>query len=796
MADYTLPLPRVGPREVALVGGKGAGLGALIDAGFPVPAGFVVTTAAYRDFLDVTGLAGLPAAELRERIPREPVPERIAAAVLAAHAELGGPAVAVRSSGTAEDLADASFAGQHDTYLGVDGGQALLAAVRDCWASLWTPRAVAYRKRYGWDESGLALAVVVQEMVDAEWAGVLFTADPVSGRRDRVVIEAVRGLGEALVSGTVTGEHLVVDKATRRRVNGAGSVPGIGELVRVGCAVEEAFGGPQDIEWAYAVGRLHLLQARPLTALPEEPARTRSRRRPRNYAMAADHMPFPPFPMDTSLFIRPALRSVLAATRAAGLATPTLDETVVEIDDGVIQLVPPTGVRLTWRAVVGLPRAAPAVVRLLRTSTTEWRARSEATLVTLARRVDGADLGALSDRELFGHLDGLLGAAGALMPSRFGAVPRGMLAGVLAERLLGAVVGRRRAGPQHAELMSAIPCVTTAANAELERIAATVRTTPELCAAYRDEEPAQMAERLRGSAAGRALLADVDAYLRVYGFREMSIFTVGLPPLRETPEVAHGLIKGLAQGGSREGPDAAARAARARAELTGARGLRARLLVPAILRLVDAARASAGFREDSHYQLVMTLAVARRVVLELGRRLTERGLLETADDVAYLERSELLTLSPVAARRTVARRKAARRAALPQYTIIPAGLAARPAGGNAVQGTPASRGTAAGPVRVVHDESEFASLQEGEVLVCPYTNPTWTPLFSLAAAVVVDAGGAASHAAIVAREHGIPAVMGTGNGTRMLSDGQRVVVDGDAGTVVPLAGPLVGSAAG
>ena len=786
MADYTLPLSRVGPRETALVGGKGAGLGALIEAGFPVPGGFVVTTAAYRDFLDVTGLAGRPPAELRARIPREPVPERIAAAVRCAYAELGGP-VAVRSSGTAEDLADASFAGQHDTYLGVDGEQAVLAAVRDCWASLWTPRAVAYRERYHWDESDLALAVVVQEMVDAEWAGVLFTADPVSGRRDRVVIEAVRGLGEALVSGTATGEHLVADKATGRRESGSTSVPGSAELVRIGRAVEEAFGGPQDIEWTYAAGRFQLVQARPLTALPDEPAAPPRRRRPRNYAMAADHMPFPPFPMDVSLFLRPALRTVLATTRAVGLATPTLDETLVEIGDGVVQVVPPGRVRPTWRAVVAIPRAVPALVRLLRTSPAAWRARSEGSLVALCRRVDAADLGALSDRELLEQLDALLGTLGALMPSRFAAVPRGVLAGIVAERLLAAAVGRERAGRLHAGLMSAIPCVTTDANAELERIAATVRADPELLRAYREEAPAQVAERLSSSAAGRALLADVDAYLRDYGFREMSIFTVGLPPLRETPEVAHGLVKGLAQGRA-AALDPPTRLAHARAELAGARGPRARLLAPVVRRLIDAARTSAAFREDSHYQLVMTLAVARRVVLELGRRFVERGVLDTADDIAYLERGELQTLPPAAVRAVVARRTAARAAALPGYTFVQAEPPSPAGDGSGVRGTPASRGIAAGPVRVVHDESGFASLREGEVLVCPYTNPTWTPLFALAAAVVVDAGGAASHAAIVAREHGIPAVMGTGNGTRVLSDGQRVVVDGDAGIVVP-AGP-------
>ncbi|MFP5073041.1 PEP/pyruvate-binding domain-containing protein [Pseudonocardia nantongensis] len=793
MADYTLPLPRVGPREIELVGGKGAGLGALIDAGFPVPEGFVVTTAAYRDFLDATGLTGRPAAELHERIPQVPIPERVASAVLAAYAGIGGP-VAVRSSGTAEDLADASFAGQHDTYLGVDGGQAVLDAVRDCWASLWTPRAVAYRERQGWDESELALAVVVQEMVDAEWAGVLFTADPVSGRRDHVVVEAVRGLGEDLVSGTVSGEHAVLDKSTARRVSGSVSVPDIGELVRLGREIETAFGCPQDIEWTRAAGRLQLVQARPLTALPTEPpaepeaAPREAPRARRDYGMAADHMPFPPFPMDVSLFLRPAIRAMIGAARAAGLATPTLDEAIVEIGDGVVQIVPPQQVRFTRRALTGAPRAVPSLARLVSTSTSGWRARSEGTLVALCRRADAADLGALSDAELLGQVDALMGTLGSLMPSRFGAMPRGLLAGAAVERLIAAVVGRERADGLHAGLMSAVPCVTTEANATIDRLAAAVRADPELLRIYREQPAADVAERLRETAAGRALLADVEAYLREFGFREMSIFTVGLPPLRETPEVAHGLIKSLAQGPPADS-DGAARLARSRAELRRARGLRARLLTPVIRRIVEVERRTAGFREDSHYQLVMTLAVARRLLLELGRRFVERDVLDAAEDIAYLERSEVTSLAPGAVREVVAARRAARRAALPGYTFVPATLQAQPEDASRVRGTPASRGAATGPVRVVRDESEFANLQDGEVLVCPYTNPTWTPLFALAAAVVVDAGGAASHAAIVAREHGIPAVMGTVNATRVLSDGQQVVVDGGAGTV-ELAGTL------
>jgi pyruvate,water dikinase len=181
MAGYTARLGE--STDVGSMGGKGSNLSALIAGGFPVPDGFVVIAEGYREFIDATGLADASPDRIREAIPRLDIPEHIAGQILAAYADLGSPPVAVRSSGTAEDLAGASFAGQHDTYLNIVGADAVLIAVRNCWASLWTPRAVEYRQRLSWDERGLALAVVIQRMVDAEWAGVMFTADPVSGRR-------------------------------------------------------------------------------------------------------------------------------------------------------------------------------------------------------------------------------------------------------------------------------------------------------------------------------------------------------------------------------------------------------------------------------------------------------------------------------------------------------------------------------------------------------------------------------------------------------------------------------------
>jgi len=281
-------LEQLSAADVGLAGGKGANLGELTQAGFPVPPGFVLTTAAYRAFVQANSLQAAITAALQEADLHDPAELARAANVIAGHFAAGrvppeiaddlrraylarGGAVAVRSSATAEDLPTASFAGQQAIFLNVCGAEAVLEATQRCWASLWTARAMAYRARQGIPPESVSLAVVVQQMVAAEAAGVLFTAHPLTGAPDEMVINAVRGYGEALVSGQVTPEEIVVGGpawAVRRRDSPAGRVltdAQIAELARLGEQIEAHYGRPQDIEWAWAGGRCQVLQARPIT---------------------------------------------------------------------------------------------------------------------------------------------------------------------------------------------------------------------------------------------------------------------------------------------------------------------------------------------------------------------------------------------------------------------------------------------------------------------------------------------------------------------------------------------------
>jgi pyruvate,water dikinase len=261
-----------GCADVRVAGGKGASLAAMTAAGLPVPAGFLIPAQALADAVDGAKLRELARVQDWKRaqaLVRDAEPPR--EAIAEAYERLGGGPVAVRSSACAEDSETASFAGQQETYLHVEGAEEIYARVVECWASFFTERALFYRARKG-SLDDLAMAVVVQRMVEPEKSGVLFTVDPVQRRRDRMVAEAVRGLGEQVVSGAVTPDHYILDRAgavKREQLQNGGVLTAeeLARLAALGRGLEERFGGPQDIEWAIAGGEIYLLQSRPVTTL-------------------------------------------------------------------------------------------------------------------------------------------------------------------------------------------------------------------------------------------------------------------------------------------------------------------------------------------------------------------------------------------------------------------------------------------------------------------------------------------------------------------------------------------------
>ncbi|HEU5439603.1 MAG TPA: PEP/pyruvate-binding domain-containing protein [Ktedonobacterales bacterium] len=774
--------------DIDVLGGKGANLGRLLRLGLPVPPAFVVTTAAYRAFLAANDLEGLGATDpalLHARILQAPLPDDLRAALITAYQRLGGGPVAVRSSGTAEDLAAASFAGQHDTFLDVSGPEALLSAVRACWASLWAPRAVAYRRQQAWGDSAesgaplpaspLALAVVVQVMVAAEAAGVAFTANPVTGERAETTISAVRGLGEQLVSGEGMAEEWIVrgedasGEATRRRTSesGADTLTAEQALAVAGLArrIERHFGGPQDVEWAIdARGQLFVLQARPMTALPEPVAwiSPAAGGWMRNFRLG-EWLPEPVTPLcDTWLLARIEEGEVAAQGRDFGLRP----RPPYHVLANGWYFSSPVGGGFPLRAVAGVLVRHPRRVAALALSTRRPDLAERALIAPVARRWRA---------EVLPHYQRLV----ATWEARTGTATPAELVHAIDE--IARVAGEY------------LWCFSVAGGHAWKAEHALAR--------FCREHLPQRAER---------------------GHQELLL---GLPsPFPATPPhavqsldwIRPTLGETLPDSAAHQDLDLAARKARLEQERRAAEAACRDALAdrPRLRRRFDAqlafAQRYAVLREEQAGWFTLGWPFLRRAVLRLGDELRQRDAVERGEDVFFLTRAELEAgldgrrqdmRAAVATRRREWERQ--RRLSPPLTLGKPLGArliaqaadAMRAPGASTgeeltgasaadtLKGMPASPGRATGPVRIVRGPEDFGRFQPGEVLVAQVTAPAWTPLFGLAAAVVTDGGSLAAHASLVAREYGIPAVVGVGDATTRLRDGQQVTVDGSAGIV-------------
>jgi phosphohistidine swiveling domain-containing protein len=818
-----------GRDDVAAAGGKAANLGELVRAGFPVPAGFVLTTAAYRRTLDEAGLtkrvhalsAEGPGAASRIRALFDDVvlPPDLAAEVAAAYTELGAPSVAVRSSATAEDLPGASFAGQQDTYLDVRGEWAVLDAVRRCWASLWTDRAMAYRAQRHIPAEDVSLAVVVQVMVAAETAGVLFTANPVTGRRTETVISAARGLGEAVVSGTTATEQWVLDLAGRRVVERpVGADPVLDEatawaLAELGGRVAAHFGGPQDVEWAAHDGRLSVLQARPVTALPAEE-------------------PDPPtdwsVPDPTSLYVRASIVEQLPDPLSplfADLVDPAVTRSLTELMEeligpgtvrpGDVALPTVNGyayyrygrsgmVRITLRAV----RALPVLTGGRRNGRERWRTRSRPLYGEVVAGETSRDPAAMTAVDLVEAVETLLHAGAQYYTAVQTLIPVAALSEVVFSRFYELAV-RRPGGPPPAAFLLGFDSLPIQAEKSLHDLAGWAQTSPGLSAAVLASRPGELlADRLVDGGAAAALWPRLQEHLDRFGHMVYDLDPVNPVPADDPAPLLETLRYYLdADPGTAPARDPYARQARSAAAREQATAeVRARLdpvRRSVFDRLLRWAQGAAPVREDALADVGLAWPQLRRLLAELGRRAAAAGVVDEPADVHWLRRAELVAAlvdgDPTPRRAVVAERKAlwrARRRVTPPQVLpvrrwarlfrgmLPASTADQ--SGDVLTGLAGSAGRVTALARVLAGPADFATFRAGEVLVAPITTPAWTTLFVRAAAVVTDVGGPLSHSSIVAREYGIPAVLGTAVATARIRTGQRVTVDGDAGTVTLL----------
>jgi len=835
------PLTNFERRSIAVAGGKAANLGELIRAGFDVPPGFVITTVAYDLLLqtdelqmlvqemlsslqvDNRGSVAKVSSRISDAIQHASIPDLIADQVIKAYRQLRNGAVAVRSSATAEDLPEAAFAGQQETFLNVVGERALLESVRACWASPWSERAILYRSHQDVDQASVRLAIVVQKMVQADVAGVMFTANPVSGATDESVIDANPGLGEAVVGGLVTPDQFVVTKRGlhvkeqrigRREViirskAGGGteqfistdknieieavlSPSQVRNLARLGKQIERHYGVPQDIEWAWIkdgtkAGKFIILQARPMTALPKPLKITGPMRMV--LPMLAEMWTARPYPLDTTTFTGTLERVVgNFLTLLLGKSAPSPDKALVE-EDGVVVRFEPPAVR-------------PSLSMLVMPWITLWRTRHFdpsqwqndpiiAEVLATARELENRDLQSLTWEQNIQTLHQSLDLIPRVMQLREHYFPKA-LAGLGLLRLL-LTLGRYK--DHFAILISGVETKTTETNRALETLARQIRRDVKLRELFAQSEPDALQVALQHSESGRRFLQEFSAFLAQYGHRETSL-TISQPAWKDAPNIVLGILKVLVRSELQE-TDHYQEWKLARDELLANSMLGHWLLRPLFLKSLMNARSLFQMREDTHFYATLAQPLVRRVVLKMGEHLEGVGALKTATDIFHLRLEELEPLSnpwppsPETIEQIkilVAKRKSKRESLANKPMIDPRLLAPQPqtlTDENIIlSGSPGSPGVVSGRARIVRDATEFGKLQPGEVLIAPVTNPAWTPLFQRAVAVVVDTGGSASHAAIVAREYGIPAVMGTVDGTQKLRDGQWIQVDGSRGLVL------------
>ncbi len=884
---YVLGFQEIDQTQVAVVGGKAAHLGELSRiCGIRVPAGFCVTTDAFQRIMAEASsiddrldrLARLPpddretirtlSAEIRRTLEAIAIPEDLAAAITRPLARLGEQAAyAIRSSATAEDLPTASFAGQQDTYLNVVGPAAILQHVSRCWASLFTERAVIYRLRNGFGHRKVHMAVVVQQMVFPQAAGVLMTADPLTGSRKVTSVEAIFGLGEALVSGLVNADVYkvrdgeVVGKAVATKQVAILASPAGGtqeqaieperqqqpaltdaqvvRLAQLGRRIEAHFGCPQDIEWCLVDDGFQIVQSRPITTLFPIPAVASSEaaRVPEGNWHSENHvyisvghqqmMTDPMKPLGLSFWQLTTPRPMAEAGGrlfvdvTQGLASPASRAGLLRglgkhdplIGDALqtllargdfIQSLPDGGPG-------GAPAGgAPAPIETDPAIVVELIGRSQASIAALKRDIRHKSGSALLDFILadIQELRRIL-----FDPQSHQVFMTAIEATWWLNEQLQAWLGEKNAADT---LTQSVPHnVTSQMGLALLDVADVIRPHPDVVAFLSHvDEPSESGGRghphliedegfmdeLAKLAGGREARDAIRAWLDKYGMRCAGEIDITRPRFRERPTTLVPLILGNVKNaepgeGERRFEQGRQEAWKKEQELLE----RLRALPDGerkseeTKRMIDRVRTFIGYREYPKYGMVSRYFVYKQALLEEAERLVQAHVLREREDIFYLrfqELQEVVRTNQVDDQLIRQRKDAFRsfQALTPPRVLtsdgeVIAGAYRRddlPAG--ALVGLPVSAGTIEGRARVILDMAK-ADLDAGDILVTAYTDPSWTPLFVAIKGLVTEVGGLMTHGAVIAREYGLPAVVGVEHATRLIRDGQRIRVHGTDGYV-------------
>lgn len=835
-------LHEVGKNDIDRAGGKGANLGELISSGFPIPPGFIVCADVYREIIARIDLT-LPHEAIVSSLLTEALPGDLLEAIESAHQELQvkreDPIVyAVRSSATAEDLGDASFAGQHETYYYVMFPE-LMPMIRKCWASLWSEQACAYRETQGIEHSGVLMAVVVQEMIPSDISGVTFTANPVTSNSGEIVTDATWGMGAAIVDGRVTPDHYVVKRddlsivsqkiankiymvsTTRPEEEGRMmDVPQhlrqaaclseemISEVTNWAIKSEQHFGKPQDLEWAIHQNHYYMLQSRAITTLGDDDEDERPAKKLVLAKAFVENFTDPMLPLTRSLDInndsykgRP-YQSIDGARVI--LPLKMTDEQAAELMS--FELPEGFKLRINWPMVpisLLLMFISYALSGILQARSRAMPDDFMDSFHQFVAEVD-ADASLSPGRCMYKLFAGARTFAPighfVLLINIYSVARYFLLMGAL-NKLLGRWIPdiQRDAGSLMCSGSTGVLPIDM--GKRIFKLSVTAKQHPEVVYILQSHRPDEMLKVLRSSERANDFVAEFDEFLKIHGHRALKEFELASERFEENPAPVLAMIKNYL--GTNSNPDEMEQhatdnrvavavniqAALGKLPLEKLIGWRWKL----IEYLADRARYFVKLRENSRFYHIMAWYSARKKILKAEEQLLDRGKLKVRGDIFYLLWLEVRALLeekmswPDVEDRIRARRmqtiRWSKQSPIKMLNIETTATPPERLSENQLNGQGASPGTYEGIARVIMDPSVDAELHPGEILVAPYTDPAWTPLFLVARAAVVGVGSYLSHAGTIAREYGMPCVVNVTDCTSLIRTGDRLRVDGTAGIV-------------
>lgn len=882
MEKYILYFNEIDKNSLPYVGGKGANLGEMTKSGFPVPQGFCITTWSYRTFVqkskemnelfdqlvmvkpdDFKQICKL-GQRIRDNLNSIPMPEDIKSAIVTSFKTTGeDKSYAVRSSATAEDLPTASFAGQQDTYLNVHGVDQLPKAVQNCWASLFTDRAISYRAKNKFDHRLVFLSVVVQEMILPEVSGIMFTADPITGMRKTISIDASFGLGEALVSGLVNPDlyqvrsGIIIKKQISKKKIAIYSLPEGGtatknissekqelqaladdriiELSELGQKIEAHYNSEQDIEWAFALGKFYILQSRPITSLYPLPHVSDNKF---HVFMSFGHiqvMTDVMKPLSISLFknvlnvlkkdtdnsdnsIIHEVGGRMFADVTTVLLIKPLRNRFLKVFNGMDELISSALSEVSKREeVTNLSASKTAIFRNIRKMAPiiipviskvifklifkdPLKAKSEVNyLIEKISKESEKTIFAATGPERIRRIQKNMGN---MLPNVLAKVVVYWITGLVAagwlENKLKNKFGDKKSAYLLSQLNKSLPGnVTTELGLEVADLADIGRRYPEVVDyLHKAKNPTFYSELLKVKG-GSEFKSALECFLSKYGMRCSGEIDITKPrwyedPMQLVPSILSNVDTALTGEHLERFKQGEIDADQATIAILSPFGFFEKKIISRLLKLY---RNLMGMREHHKFSLILHLDIYKRAILEEARSLIEKDILKNEHDVFYFSLEELIALEKNSFPRDIEDFIEAVKKQYEQYEkltpprvmtsegeIITGKLRDIQAPEGSLIGTPVSAGIVEGIARVVL-RLEDAKLNPGEILVAPYTDPGWTPLFTSAIGLITEVGGLMTHGSVIAREYGLPAVVGIEKATEIIKDGARIRINGTEGFV-------------